>query len=206
MGNEVGNIIKQIRSNKHMTLKDLSRKSGLSTSFLSMVERGVTSPALLSLKKIADALEEDISIFFIGQQPQAHNCFCRSYDNNIRNISGFFVYKSLLGQPLSKCTLDPMEVILMPGQQRKDVIEITHSGEEFTYVLEGVLSFFLKGTEHVLNPGDCYHGFGSDSHNFVNLTNKIVRVLYIVSPPLSNEDYRNIEFQKKSQSNGAKEI
>ena len=206
MENEVGNIIKQIRSKKHMTLKELSQKSGLSTSFLSMAERGITSPALLSLKKIADALEEDISIFFIDQQSQDHSCFCRSYDNNIRNISGFFVYKSLLGQPLSKCTLDPMEVILMPGQQRKDVIEITHSGEEFTYVLEGVLSFFLKGTEYVLNPGDSYHGFGSDPHNFVNLTNKIVRVLYIVTPPLSNEDYQNIELQQKLLSHGTKEV
>lgn len=206
MENEVGNIIKQIRSKKHMTLKELSQKSGLSTSFLSMAERGITSPALLSLKKIADALEEDISIFFIDQQSQGHSCFCRSYDNNIRNISGFFVYKSLLGQPLSKCTLDPMEVILMPGQQRKDVIEITHSGEEFTYVLEGVLSFFLKGTEYVLNPGDSYHGFGYDPHNFVNLTNKIVRVLYIVTPPLSNEDYQNIQLQQKLLSHGTKEV
>jgi len=185
MENEIGQKIKKLRRAKHMTLKELSEKSDLSISFLSMVERGITSAALLSLKRIADALEEDISVFFVAQEQIQTGGFCRSYDNNVRSISARCVYKSL-SRPGGNCILDPMEVLLMPGQSRDEVIQLTHAGEEFTFVLEGVLSYFLNGQEYVMNPGDSYHGFGTEPHNFVNLTNRLVRVLYIVTPPLSN--------------------
>lgn len=191
MENEIGQKIKQLRRAKEMTLKELAEKSDLSISFLSMVERGVTSAALLSLKRIADALEEDISVFFVGQERFQTGGFCRSYDNNVRSISARCVYKSL-ARTGENCILDPMEVLLMPGQTRDEVIQITHSGEEFTYVLEGVLSYFLNGQEYVMNPGDSYHGFGNEPHNFVNLTNRVVRVLYIVTPPLSNMEQEKV--------------
>lgn len=195
MSNEIGQKIKQLRRAKDMTLKELSEKSELSISFLSMVERGITSAALLSLKKIADAMNEDISVFFVNQEGIQNGGFCRSYDNNVRSVTGRCVYKSLSGRG-GNCTLDPMQVLLMPGQTRDEVIQITHSGEEFVYVLEGVLSYFLNGQEYVMNPGDSYHGFGNEPHNFVNLTNNIVKVLYIVTPPLSNVEHR--ELAKKS--------
>ena len=199
MENEIGQKIKQLRRAKEMTLKELAEKSDLSISFLSMVERGVTSAALLSLKKIADALEEDISVFFVGQERFHTGGFCRSYDNNVRSISARCVYKSL-ARTGENCILDPMEVLLMPGQTRDEVIQITHSGEEFTYVLEGVLSYFLNGQEYVMNPGDSYHGFGNEPHNFVNLTNRVVRVLYIVTPPLSNVEQENVKQMTSSDT------
>lgn len=199
MENEIGQKIKQLRRAKEMTLKELAEKSDLSISFLSMVERGVTSAALLSLKKIADALEEDISVFFVGQERFQTGGFCRSYDNNVRSISARCVYKSL-ARTGENCILDPMEVLLMPGQTRDEVIQITHSGEEFTYVLEGVLSYFLNGQEYVMNPGDSYHGFGNEPHNFVNLTNRVVRVLYIVTPPLSNVEQENVKQMTSSDA------
>lgn len=185
MSEEFGQKIKQARLMKKMTLKELSEKTDLSISFLSMVERGLTSAALMSLQKIAEALEMDLSTFFVSEEPNQKSGFCRSYDKNIRSVSGYYVYESL-STCRGSCALDPMMVILMPGQRREDVTQFTHEGEEFTYVLEGVLTYFLNGQEHVLYPGDSYHGFGNVAHNFVNLTNNIVKVLYIVTPPLAS--------------------
>ncbi|MGI6684216.1 MAG: cupin domain-containing protein [Bacillota bacterium] len=86
--------------------------------------------------------------------------------------------------------MDPMVVELLPGQKEEDVIQFKHSGEEITYVLEGVLTFYLDGQEHVLYPGDSYHGFGDVPHNFVNLSNKVVKVLYIITPPIWQDHQR----------------
>lgn len=47
--------IDQLRK-EEATLKEFSTATGLSVSFLSQVERGTTSLAITSLKKIADAL------------------------------------------------------------------------------------------------------------------------------------------------------
>lgn len=81
--------------------------------------------------------------------------------------------------------MDPMMIILLPGQSREDVSQTTHAGEEFIYVLEGVLTYYLNGQENVLYPGDSYHSFGNVPHTFVNLSNNLTKVLYIITPPLS---------------------
>ncbi len=53
--------LKQVRLMKKMTLKDLARESGLSYSYISQVERGGARPSLLSLKRLAKAL--DVSVW-----------------------------------------------------------------------------------------------------------------------------------------------
>ena len=184
MQEEVGQKLKQARLSRKMTLKELAEKTSLSISFLSMVERGLTSAALVSLQKIAQVLEVDLSDFFVSETPRQEGGFCRSFENNVRSISGHYVYMSLSNRK-ERCSMSPMIVLLMPGQTRDEVTQLTHEGEEFTYVLEGVLTYYLNGQEFALYPGDSYHGFGNVPHNFVNLTNNIVRVLYVVTPPLS---------------------
>lgn len=57
---EVYKRIRDLRKKHDYTLKDLSDKTGLSVSFLSQVERGATTLAITSLKKIADAFEVPI--------------------------------------------------------------------------------------------------------------------------------------------------
>lgn len=53
----IGSAIRNLRKERGLNLRDLSRRSGLSTGFLSLVERGLSSPALTSLQAIAKALE-----------------------------------------------------------------------------------------------------------------------------------------------------
>ena len=52
----VSNKIRKIRRENNITLKELSERTDLSVSFLSQFERGVSSITLVSLKKIAEAL------------------------------------------------------------------------------------------------------------------------------------------------------
>ena len=58
----------------------IGRKTQLSISFLSMVERGLTSAAVVSLKKIAEALDMDLSAFFEKTEDEQKNGFVRSYE------------------------------------------------------------------------------------------------------------------------------
>lgn len=184
MTEKLGEKIKTARLAKKMTLKELAEKTQLSISFLSMVERGLTSAAVVSLKKIAEALDMDLSAFFEKTEDEQKNGFVRSYENRIRYTSGYCIYKNL-SACTEKCEMDPMMIILLPGQSREDVSQTTHAGEEFIYVLEGVLTYYLNGQENVLYPGDSYHSFGNVPHTFVNLSNNLTKVLYIVTPPLS---------------------
>lgn len=46
-----GNKLRLLRKQKKITLKEVSQRTGMSTSFISQVERNVVNPSVASLKK-----------------------------------------------------------------------------------------------------------------------------------------------------------
>ena len=60
----IGDTIRGIRKEKELTLKQMSRRTGLSISLLSQIERAESSPSISSLYKIAIALDTRIQDLF----------------------------------------------------------------------------------------------------------------------------------------------
>jgi len=60
----IGDNIRRMRKSKGMTLKQLARRTQLSISLLSQIERGESSPSISSLYKIAIALSMKMSQLF----------------------------------------------------------------------------------------------------------------------------------------------
>jgi two-component system, OmpR family, response regulator len=60
----IGDTIRGFRKDKELTLKQMSRRTGLSISLLSQIERAESSPSISSLYKIAVALDSRIQDLF----------------------------------------------------------------------------------------------------------------------------------------------
>lgn len=60
----IGDTIRSMRKSKELTLKQMSRRTGLSISLLSQIERAESSPSISSLYKIALTLETKIQDLF----------------------------------------------------------------------------------------------------------------------------------------------
>ncbi len=60
----IGDTIRTLRKEKELTLKQMSRRTGLSISLLSQIERAESSPSISSLYKIAIALDARIQDLF----------------------------------------------------------------------------------------------------------------------------------------------
>jgi DNA-binding response OmpR family regulator len=60
----IGDTIRTLRKDKELTLKQMSRRTGLSISLLSQIERAESSPSISSLYKIALALDTPIQTLF----------------------------------------------------------------------------------------------------------------------------------------------
>jgi transcriptional regulator with XRE-family HTH domain len=58
--------LKELRTNRDLTLKGVAERSGLSVSYLSDIERGRTTPTLNTLEVIAEALEMSVIDFLTG--------------------------------------------------------------------------------------------------------------------------------------------
>ena len=66
---ELGARIRAIRQARQLTLRDVSERAGVTESFLSQVERDVTSPSIATLQRIARALDLSIAQLF-AEEPE----------------------------------------------------------------------------------------------------------------------------------------
>ncbi|WP_066291639.1 cupin domain-containing protein [Bacillus sp. FJAT-29937] len=177
---EVSRKIKEIRIEMGLTLKDLSEKTDLSVSFLSQVERGASSIAITSLKKIADSLKVPITIFF--EDFTTNNHLIKVEDQKPFQIQGTGNQYVRLGGEFLGRTIEPLLVKFPPGQL--DDKKNSHPGEEFYYVLDGTLIVEIEEKEYVVKAGDSIHFPSNIPHTMTNPTNKDVSVLAVVTPVL----------------------
>lgn len=54
-------LLKQIRQDKSVTLNNLSKKSGVSTTHINDIENNIKSPSLLVMVRLSKALDVDIT-------------------------------------------------------------------------------------------------------------------------------------------------
>ena len=64
---EFGKHVKSLRKSKRLTLTNLCYKNGLEPSTISRIEKGLVEPKLLTIMKLANALEVDFNTLFGGK-------------------------------------------------------------------------------------------------------------------------------------------
>jgi len=186
----IGEKIKEIRTSKNMTLKQLSEHTGLSTGLLSQLERGISAIAVDSLENISAALGVNLSSFFDSQPAESDGPIVYSFAHKYNQIAPK-IFETVLNHDIGTFDMLPRLTQLMPQANTEDEeIEMyNHEGEEFIYVLEGTVTLLLDEVKHVLNPGDCVQFKSEINHNWMNHTNKVVKLLTINIPsPFCEKD------------------
>jgi len=174
----IGSKVKELRTQKKMTLKELSEKTNLSTGFLSQLERGLTS--------IAEALEVELSYFFSSAK-RKERVIQRSYEREVYNIDNCLYVNYVLSNSINDKTMLPRLIEILPNSSDEELSSFHHEGEEFIYVLEGILTLFINNERQNLYPGDCAHIDSKVCHNFTNYTNKITKILIVSIPNHLND-------------------
>lgn len=187
MEETVGKKIKELRTGQNLTLRELAERSDLSISYISLVERGLSSISLTSLQSIASALGVGSNEFFPpAQAPASNGRLVRGYDQRaFRLKDSHYVYHSLAcHDPSQEWEMEPVLITLLPGQDWAGVLPYSHDGEEFGYVLEGTPTLLVENNRYDLNPGDNLHLPSTVPHNLANFTNKLAKLLYINTSPI----------------------
>ena len=133
---EIGSTIRALRQERGLSLRDLSRLTGFSISFLSLVERGRSSLALTSLQKVATALGTSVGAFFpdvrpAREAPAPHVARAAGGTSQLSTGSQR-TYRLLSGRSFTRA-LEPMLVTVEPSETIEE--PYAHEGEEFAYVL-----------------------------------------------------------------------
>lgn len=178
----IGLRIKNLRNEKKYTLKYLSEQTGLSIGFLSQLERGMTSIAIDSLAKIANVLNVELSTFFDIAENANDTHIVRRYEQKSTVVNPEIIQYALTNN-ISGFNLLPRLVEIMPALQDESELEMyTHDGEEFIYILEGILTLQIDNDTYSLYPGDSAHIPSTIPHNWKNATNNVTRFLTVHTP------------------------
>jgi len=166
--NSIGNILKTLRKERKLTLKELAEQTDVSISFLSQVERGKSSVTLESLKKIADALKVNPTVFF----PE------NSQSVKLEERRQQFYYQDLSNGNRDASYL-PILVTLQPGENEGNAF--SHAGHEFLFVIEGTLTVVVEEKKEVLVEQQSIMFDANKIHYWYNLTDQPVRFLVVSS-------------------------
>ena len=177
---DVGKKLKSLRREDKLTLKELSCKSGVSTTQISEIERNLTSPTVTTLMKLISALGQETSIFFEKEGSQKVSIVRK----NERAL--IFDQKNQVHiESLTKGIIDSkLKVIITrpkPGQENIPQ-GYEHPGEELIFMIKGRIQITLDGKPYILEEGDSIHFRGEMNHKIKNITDSEVELLAVIRP------------------------
>jgi transcriptional regulator with XRE-family HTH domain len=154
-----------MRQERGLSLRALAEVCELSPNTISLIERGVTSPSVSTLQRLATALGVPITSFFTEPVEKMQVILTRS-DDRARSGSSSVLLESL-GYGLEEQACDPFVVTLKPGASSGNRTMV-HAGHELVFCLRGELDYEIAGEHHRLRPGDALLFHASLPHRWHN--------------------------------------
>jgi len=176
----VGQRIRELRTRQGLSLRALAELSKLSSNAISLIERGDNSPTVSSLHNLANALAVPITVFF-EQQGDGQVIHLKKNRRPKSETAG--VRLENLGSGLPNQQIEPFLMTIKPGG-RSTSSQITHSGEEFVFVLKGALVCMIKEQEYDLEEGDSLLFLASQPHIYRNQTSRAAQILIVFQPTM----------------------
>lgn len=179
----LGQRVRALRKAKNLTLEQAAQKAGLARSTLSKIENEQMSPTFEAVKKLADGL--DISVPQLFTPPQTDAVLAR------RSVTRDGEGKALLTSTYEHSLLAPdiLKKQMLPYRTRvraRDVSEfdgwVKHDGEEFMYVLSGIVRFYTEHYEPIeMRRGDSAYYDATMGHNVVSVSQEDAVILWVTS-------------------------
>lgn len=177
----IGRKLKATRLRNDMTIQELAENSKVSSNMISRIERGLTTPSVEILVKLANAFGMSIN-YFVEEAEKGSTII---HTRKGRGEPIFFFEDKHQIISLTQGLRDPNFTVFF------DTLEqdcgsgdggMVHTGEEFALVLEGAMEFFIDGERFALEEGDSIVFKASLPHRWRNTHGGQTRVLWVVSP------------------------
>ena len=178
----VGERIKRVRREQGLTLKAVETLSGVSAAHLSEIERGVTSPTMGSLTRIARALARSTA-YFLEENELGEISLVNAKERVRESIGGrekpgvrssALIERLTIGIPGSRLHARRVELPVDCGYRTQ---AHSHSGFEAIVVLRGRVLARAGESSVELSEGDAIHFDASLPHAYANASKSESAVL-----------------------------
>lgn len=188
MKTKLGALLRAIRNSRHLTIKEVAAKAGISSSLLSQIERNRISPSLDTLLQVLEVYGVPPNKFFKDYETSSKVEIIKKGDREIFRRKGF-KYEKLCGdsQTRGNHSFNAFFLELEPGQQRGDADD-GHLGRELGIVVQGRARLMYGQETYEINQGDSVSFFSQIPHVIVNDSEDIFQAYWVVTPA-DGEDY-----------------
>lgn len=178
----LGARIRSMRKDRGIQLNELAEKSGLSSAFLSRLERGQVSSSVANLIQIAEALGISVSELFEDassvsrSEASVHKVEDTLADQSM--VSNGYRWRLLAGGMPN----DDLEIfhLVFPRKDRMRML-VSHPGQEYCYVLSGKVRFFVGTKSFELGPGEGILTNSEIPHRAENIGRDEAQILMVVT-------------------------
>ena len=176
----IGSKLKELRTQKKMSIAELSKLSEVSTGLISQAERDIVIPSVPSLWRLAKALDTSINYFF-QEESEGYQPVLRKEDQQTLVTHNESSYYRLLCPNLPDRLLDVTEVTLKSGCSYEKKA-LSHEGEECGYVISGTLTVYLDGKNYILHKGDSIYFNSLLPHKYLNNSDEDCISIWAMTP------------------------
>ncbi len=177
---QLGDALKSLRRQRGYSLIQVSKGTGISRSFLSLVESGRSDITIGRLLRLVTFYGAHISDLLPQDEP--HDPIVVKHDQQREVKSSAEGMRVFLLAPDTERRMTPSLAVVDPTGASAE--RATHEGEEFVYVLEGVIELEIADSELVrLAEGDSAYFRADRPHAYRNSGPAPARFLSVATPP-----------------------
>jgi len=168
--------LKLLRIQAGLTLEELAQKSGLTRSYVSKLERGVSMPSIGTALRICKALNVNVEELFAESHEGDPIVINRAPPGRLaaertpRIVSG-----TLPGHKMVAFVMTPSSEPIRNHPMSH------HKGEEILFVLKGSISLQLARRSETLRAGDSAHFNSSIPHKITSIGTQPASVLLVIA-------------------------
>lgn len=183
---QLGGRLRQLREERGLTLREVGRRMGISTSAVSQIERGVLRPSVNRLFALVTALDASLVDVFGGPsapQPVADGYVVRrAVEADVVRLAGGVVFRRL--SPGPSRDVDFFESTYPPGSTGAEQNELlTHVGYEIGTVSQGELTIDFPDERVVVRAGDTVSYACGTPHRLSNQTDGVTVATWVIVHP-----------------------
>lgn len=177
----IADRISALRAERGMSLDFLAKKSDVSRSMISLIERGETSPTAVVLDKLAFGLGVTLASLFEAPQPDASPLVRRADQLEWTDPQSGYTRRNI-SPPHFRSPLQIVQIDFPAGASVTYEAGLREVGiQQQVWVLEGCMEFIFDGNHHCLQAGDCLAMQENQRIIFQNTSEQPARYVVVVN-------------------------
>ncbi len=174
---QLGERLRGLREVLNVPVKEIAEIIEIDEEKYERIEKGELDITISNLMKIAHKYGISAEELMFSETPHMKTYFVvRNGQGIAMERSKAYNYRSLVSGFLNH-KADVFIVTVEPKPSARIIYKSSHAGQEFNYVLEGSMSFFIGSKQIDLHKGDSIYLDATQPHGMLAIGDKAARIL-----------------------------